>query len=928
MDPVTIGLTLFFAASTSAVIWWLVQAEIGLRRLREDLETAHSATSQSLASLNARTEELADSALALQRAHPGLAGIIDAHRTIDHLQSTLSGAGESEEARAAASGTLSAVKGLLATREGAGDLEDIQSADAGLLTLVTRVLQTLDQLELKVDDLNLTEIEARRFGEISFLAGDREWASACYAAAAAIAPGQSATLRSLCRLSRESGDDESLRTHLEGLLDINPDDPALLREHARILTKSGDAGAEKDLRRLEAMGIETAEDKSMMASLAARAGDTDAALESIEAALDSNPNGEDWLRKAQLHLARNERGLGITAVDEAIELDRQSGPAWSVRALLLKNEPGRMEEALKAAVHAVALGEPQELLKAELLESLGRTEDAHSALSEALSKQPANAEIRAQLVLLQHQAGNVESAFDLLAEAPAGAWEGPALHLQKGRLILAEADRYRDGTGDRDRELLSEADLAFEAALEADRESGVGWLGKARIQRMLQDFSEAQISLARARRLIPDEPLIAAEEALLALDGNDVEAASRLISEAHVLERDSLVIDYVKGVVAARRGDMIEAKRLFDSVLNEDPNHVRARLNRCTALMVDQDHHSALDDVEHLIAAHPELDLARLRRGEIMLSLGEWEEAESNFRDVLSRRGKNPHALIQLAASLIAQERLTEAEQPLNEAIKLDGESAEGWYQRGLLYESFGQLQGALSDFETAAKRDRHHMNALLRIAAIHHTNEDWDEAESAWRNVLNVEPENRVARRRIQDAFDGQTGAKKAAVLSATNGSAIVEPELVAVVEPEMTEIEEPELATIEEIETTTEVEQEQPVIEKPRGTPEDWVDAIDAYISEHGGVVNQDFRSLGLIPEDVTSGERARMNEELADCFTKHKVTNFRVFYCSPTIIEPDEVQAQYEMCQNQTNSDVNEDDGVPDEDIPDFEFGFGTL
>ena len=285
----------------------------------------------------------------------------------------------------------------------------------------------------------------------------------------------------------------------------------------------------------------------------------------------------------------------------------------------MKDEPGRLEEALKASIHAVALGEPQDILKAELLERLDRMEDAHNSLSEALAKQPENAEIRAQLVLLHHQAGNPEAAFEILAEAPVAGWEGPALHLQKGRLILAEADRYRDGTGERDRELLSEADLAFDAALEANRENGVAWLGKARNQRMIQDLSEAQISLARARRLLPDEPLIAAEEALLALDGNDVEAAARLISEAHVLERDSSVINYVKGVVSARRGDMTEAKRLFDSVLAEDPNHVRARLNRCTTLMVDHDHHAALDDVQYLLDAHPELDLARLRRGEIIL---------------------------------------------------------------------------------------------------------------------------------------------------------------------------------------------------------------------------------------------------------------------------------------------------------------------
>ena len=354
---------------------------------------------------------------------------------------------------------------------------------------------------------------------------------------------------------------------------------------------------------------------------------------------------------------------------------------------------------------------------------------------------------------------------------------------------------------------------------------------------------------------------------------------------------------------------MAEAQRLFDSVLAEDPNHVRARLNRCTALMIAEDYHAALDDVQYLLEAHPELDLARLRRGEIMLSLGEWTEAEANFRDVLSRRGENPHALIQLGASLVAQERLTEAEQPLNEAIRLDGQSSEGWYQRGLLYESFGQLEGALSDFETASTRNRHHMNALLRIAAIHHNNENWDAAEAAWRNVLNVEPDHRVARRRIQDAIDGQSQQKKAAVLSSSGAMMTQEIETPKVEEVQAPVIEEIE-TVMEEVETIVEEVVEVPEVietiveevqeeevEKPRGGPEDWVDAIDAYINEHGGVVNQDFKSLGLIPEDVTSGERARMNEELADCFTKHKVTNFRVFYCSPTIIEPEEVQAQYE-------------------------------
>jgi tetratricopeptide (TPR) repeat protein len=151
------------------------------------------------------------------------------------------------------------------------------------------------------------------------------------------------------------------------------------------------------------------------------------------------------------------------------------------------------------------------------------------------------------------------------------------------------------------------------------------------------------------------------------------------------------------------------------------------------------------------------------------MSLGEWEEAEKEFRDVLSRREANPHALTQLGATLIAQDRLTEAEQPLNEAIHLDGDTPEGWYQRGLLYLEFGQADSALSDFETAAVRGHPHMNALLRIAAIHHEKEEWEAAEIAWRRVLDAEPDNRIARRRIQEAFDHQTEVKKAAVLAPT---------------------------------------------------------------------------------------------------------------------------------------------------------------
>jgi cytochrome c-type biogenesis protein CcmH/NrfG len=43
-------------------------------------------------------------------------------------------------------------------------------------------------------------------------------------------------------------------------------------------------------------------------------------------------------------------------------------------------------------------------------------------------------------------------------------------------------------------------------------------------------------------------------------------------------------------------------------------------------------------------------------------------------------------------------------------------------------------------------------LDALLRIAAIHHEREDYDKAESAWRRVLDAEPDNKLARRRMEE--------------------------------------------------------------------------------------------------------------------------------------------------------------------------------
>ena len=42
---------------------------------------------------------------------------------------------------------------------------------------------------------------------------------------------------------------------------MQPDNPELLRAHAHLLAKMGDLEAERDVRRLEALGLDTAADR-------------------------------------------------------------------------------------------------------------------------------------------------------------------------------------------------------------------------------------------------------------------------------------------------------------------------------------------------------------------------------------------------------------------------------------------------------------------------------------------------------------------------------------------------------------------------------------------------------------------------------------------------------------------------------------------
>ena len=250
--------------------------------------------------------------------------------------------------------------------------------------MASRLFAVLDQQGQRLATLNLDGQRALQVGLCSLYLQNLPWAENAFGSAHQHLPGNDVVLKGLEKIAILKADDV-LRLHwLEAQLRLDPDNPELLRTHAHILVQQGDENAEKDVRRLEALGLDTPADRSLLAGLRHRAGSSNEAIDAIEQALaEDNKKPDYWLQYAQLLHEADETERALEAVDSCLNLDRQVGDAWALRAILLSTKSGREKEALKAATHAVALdcgGAELIVLKADLLTETGEVMQAETCL--------------------------------------------------------------------------------------------------------------------------------------------------------------------------------------------------------------------------------------------------------------------------------------------------------------------------------------------------------------------------------------------------------------------------------------------------------------------------------------------------------------------------------------------------------------------
>tara|TARA_B110000444_G_C18844610_1_gene601098 strand:+ start:149 stop:2434 length:2286 start_codon:yes stop_codon:yes gene_type:complete len=750
MEPLSIALFSLFIL-TGGILGWQIfvarealQAVVDRTMVLSESQGAHAKqTTEVVSALQEKIESYDALIQALRSTQPEINSGVEAYENIQNLQS------EDVDPLRASITAIKSVCSTISVSELSPDLTVMQIA------LADQLFGVLESRNVSAEELHLDGRQALQLGICALYLQNIDWASAALGAAHQSLPGNDVVLQGLEQIALLKSD-EVMRQHwLEARLRNDPDNPELLRTQAHILVRQGDEGAEKAVRRLEALGVDTPADRSLLSGLRHRAGSPNEAIEAIEQALEEDNQKPDyWLQYAILLKGEGENERSLEAVDSCLNLDRQIGDAWALRAELLSIRNGREAEALKAAIHAVALecgGAKLILLKADLLAESGDLIGSETCLEQAVEKFPMDPELRSIVASRRLAEGRIEAAQVLLDNTPQ-IIDHPELHIVEGRLHLARADRTRDGTGETDKILLSSAIESFNAALSMNRELGVAWLGLARTQRLLKGVDEANDSLVRARRLLGEtDASVSVESALLAIDIEDLNAATRYIDAAGI-QGKSTTISYVRGNIAIRLGELERAVGLYNEVLDENPKHIRARLNRISCHLALNQAVEAKADAETLLSLAPELTVAVFARADAQSRLGEWEEAKDGFKNVLEVAPHHYQALTKLAACYIALDRHERAEAPLNEALRIAPEYGDAWHQRGLLYLEWERMENALGDFEAAIRADGNHLEARLRAAAIYHAHGKTDMASAAWRGILAIEPDHPLARKRLNE--------------------------------------------------------------------------------------------------------------------------------------------------------------------------------
>jgi len=128
---------------------------------------------------------------------------------------------------------------------------------------------------------------------------------------------------------------------------------------------------------------------------------------------------------------------------------------------------------------------------------------------------------------------------------------------------------------------------------------------------------------------------------------------------------------------------------------------------------------AAVDKLGNLLEKQPDNDVARYNRGFAHQKLGNWREAESDYRQVLANNPEDVQTALNLGAVLRAQERRDEAAKLYEELLEKNPFQAELLNNLSVLHRERKDYEAASSAVRQLLMRDQDNVDAYKNLALI-----------------------------------------------------------------------------------------------------------------------------------------------------------------------------------------------------------------
>ncbi len=412
-------------------------------------------------------------------------------------------------------------------------------------------------------------------------------------------------------------------------------------------------------------------------------------------------------RKADAHLRLGQDAEALREVEAALRTAPGHAPTSYLRAMLhaRAQEWPQADEILQRLGAAVANFPEGLLLQAGVKQGLGQTEQAEDAARRYVARRPDDPRGVRLLASIELATGRPDAAAGTLTRL-----------VQRG---AADADAY---------DLLGRAHLAAgrpreaaEAFQQAAARAQNNIVLQARLAAARLASGDPAGAAEAAQRLLALDPTQTGMHQILAgaaLARGDLATASSELEKVPPAARDTELSGIIEGTIKLVRVDLPGARTIFETVLRNHPNSIRARLG-----------------------------LAR-----VAAMQGQGDEVDRLFADVLTREPDNAEAAARLsAAARSGTARAASARAVLEQAqAAAPSEPSLALATAGMLI-MLGEPAKAAAILDSPALRGtRRNAAMLMLLAEARAAQGQWTEAEAASRAALAEEPENVGARQQL----------------------------------------------------------------------------------------------------------------------------------------------------------------------------------